>query len=75
MLQIFFPIQGTNVEQARTLIQQAQLKVISVDDFSMAAEAAVKLALMVNAANSLDLDITFKAKEKPTETSKCDTSK
>ena len=63
-------LQGTNVEQAKTLIQQAQLKVISVDDFSMAAEAAVKLALMVNAANSLDLDVTFKAKEKSTKTSK-----
>ncbi|XP_003705949.1 succinate--CoA ligase [ADP-forming] subunit beta, mitochondrial [Megachile rotundata] len=63
-------LQGTNVEQARTLIQQAQLKVIAVDDFAMAAEAAVKLAFMVKAANSLDMDIVVKPKVKADKTSK-----
>ncbi|XP_017793522.1 PREDICTED: succinyl-CoA ligase [ADP-forming] subunit beta, mitochondrial-like [Habropoda laboriosa] len=57
-------LQGTNVEEAKKLIREAQLKVISVDDFSKAAEAAVKLALMVQAANSLDLDISFASREK-----------
>ncbi|XP_076173660.1 succinate--CoA ligase [ADP-forming] subunit beta, mitochondrial-like isoform X2 [Ptiloglossa arizonensis] len=56
-------LQGTNVDEAKVLIRDAQLKVISVDDFSLGAEAAVKLALMVNFANSLDLDISFTAKQ------------
>ncbi|XP_078040078.1 succinate--CoA ligase [ADP-forming] subunit beta, mitochondrial-like [Augochlora pura] len=58
-LPIIVRLQGTNVEQAKKLIQDAQLKVISIDDFAGAAEAAVKLALMVKFANSLNLDISF----------------
>ncbi|KZC10540.1 Succinyl-CoA ligase [ADP-forming] subunit beta, mitochondrial, partial [Dufourea novaeangliae] len=57
-------LQGTNVNEAKVLIRDAQLKVISVDDFAEAAEAVVKLALMVNLANSLNLDINFTTKKK-----------
>lgn len=54
--------QGTNVTKAKQLILDAKLKVISVDDFAQAAETSVKLALMMNIAKSLNLDITFSAK-------------
>ncbi|OAD59236.1 Succinyl-CoA ligase [ADP-forming] subunit beta, mitochondrial, partial [Eufriesea mexicana] len=60
-------LQGTNVEEAKKLIHEARLKVISVDDFAKAAEAAVKLALVVQAANSMNLDISFTSKETPTK--------
>lgn len=70
MVPIVVRLQGTNVDQARILIQQAQLKVIPVDDFAMAAEAAVKLAFMVKAAHSLDMDIDIKPKAKPEQTDK-----
>lgn len=54
--------QGTNVKQAKALILDSKLKVISVDDFAQAAEASVKLALIMNLAKSLDLDANFSAK-------------
>jgi len=44
------------------LISDAKLEVISVDDFAQAAETSVKLALMMNLAKSLNLDIHFTAK-------------
>ncbi|XP_076650941.1 succinate--CoA ligase [ADP-forming] subunit beta, mitochondrial-like [Halictus rubicundus] len=73
-LPIIVRLQGTNVEEARVLIRDAQLKVISVDDFAGASEAVVKLALMVNLANSLNLDISFVSKEKSNDkNSKCKT--
>lgn len=56
-------LQGTNVEEAKVLITDAKLKVISEDDFSKAAETAVKLAFMVHQARSLNLDISFTAKQ------------
>lgn len=55
------------------MIREARLKVISVEDFAKAAEAAVKLALIVEAANSMDLDISFTSKEENKKTR--DTSK
>ncbi|XP_076759031.1 succinate--CoA ligase [ADP-forming] subunit beta, mitochondrial-like, partial [Xylocopa sonorina] len=55
-------LQGTNVDKAHQMIKEAKLKVISVDDFSNAAKSAVKLALIVKAANSMNLDITFTAR-------------
>nr|XP_031842985.1 succinate--CoA ligase [ADP-forming] subunit beta, mitochondrial-like isoform X2 [Nomia melanderi] len=71
-LPIVVRLQGTNVEEAKVLIRDARLKVISVDDFAEAAEAVVKLALMVNFANSLNLDINFTSKQKSGyETSNC----
>lgn len=60
------------MEEAKVLIRDARLKVISVDDFAEAAETVVKLASMVNLANSLNLDINFKSKQKSDyETSNC----
>lgn len=56
-------LQGTNMEEAKVLIMQANLKVISEDDFAKAAETSVKLALMVHLARSLNLEISFTAKE------------
>ena len=44
------------------MIKEAQLKVISVDDFAKAAESAVKLALMVQVAKSMNLDLIFMPK-------------
>ncbi|KAK9297630.1 hypothetical protein QLX08_008694 [Tetragonisca angustula] len=55
-------LQGTNVDKANQLIKEAQLKVISVDDFAKAAESAVKLALMVQVAKSMNLDLIFMPK-------------
>ncbi|XP_070149251.1 succinate--CoA ligase [ADP-forming] subunit beta, mitochondrial-like [Polyergus mexicanus] len=55
-------LQGTNVDKAKKLILDAKLEVISVDEFAEAAETAVKLALMMNLAKSLDLDIHFVSK-------------
>ncbi|GAB1869201.1 succinate--CoA ligase (ADP-forming) [Camponotus japonicus] len=55
-------LQGTNVDKAKKLISDAKLEVISVDDFAQAAETSVKLALMMNLAKSLNLDIHFTAK-------------
>lgn len=57
-----FAFQGTNVDKAKKLISDAKLEVISVDDFAQAAETSVKLALIMNLAKSLDLDIHFIAK-------------
>ncbi|KAG7200532.1 hypothetical protein KM043_001095 [Ampulex compressa] len=56
-------LQGTNVKEAKALILEAKLKVISVDDFAKAAETSVKLALMVHLAKSLNLDVAFASKE------------
>lgn len=67
-------LQGTNVDKAKKLILDAKLEVISVDDFAQAAETSVKLALMMNLAKSLDLDITFSAKL-PEKTKICDKRK
>ncbi|XP_053975375.1 succinate--CoA ligase [ADP-forming] subunit beta, mitochondrial-like [Hylaeus volcanicus] len=66
-------LQGTNMEEGKVLIRDAKLKVISVDDFTQAAEAAVKLVTVVNLANSLNLDISFTSKEKSDK--KCNSSK
>ena len=63
-------LQGTNVNEGRDMINRAKLKVIVVDDFAKAAEAAVKLALLVNVSNSLNLDIALTYKEKSAETDK-----
>lgn len=60
-------LQGTNVDKAKKLILDAKLEVISVDDFAQAAETSVKLALMMNLANSLDLDIHFAKLQKKTK--------
>lgn len=48
--------------KAKQLILDAKLKVISVDDFALAAETSVKLASMMSIAKSLDLDIAFSVK-------------
>ena len=58
------------MEEGRDLISRAKLKVIVVDDFAKAAEAAVKLALIMKVANSLDLDLTLTSKEKSAKTDK-----
>ncbi|XP_020292099.1 succinate--CoA ligase [ADP-forming] subunit beta, mitochondrial-like [Pseudomyrmex gracilis] len=55
-------LQGTNVEKAKKLISDAKLKVFSEDDFAQAAATSVKMASMMNLANSLNLDIAFSAK-------------
>ncbi|XP_043528848.1 succinate--CoA ligase [ADP-forming] subunit beta, mitochondrial-like, partial [Frieseomelitta varia] len=60
-------LQGTNVDKANQLIKEAQLKVISVDDFAKAAESAVKLALMVRVAKSMNLDLIFMSKQLSTK--------
>lgn len=52
------------------MISRAKLKVFVVEDFAQAAEAAVKLALLVNIANSLNLDIALTYKETSAKTDK-----
>ncbi|XP_033190830.1 succinate--CoA ligase [ADP-forming] subunit beta, mitochondrial-like isoform X1 [Bombus vosnesenskii] len=78
-LQLNIPVvvrlQGTNVEEAHRLIREAQLKVISVDDFAQAAESVVKLSLIIKAANSMNLDISFTSKETSAEKSKVGSKK
>ncbi|XP_023290222.1 uncharacterized protein LOC105696372 [Orussus abietinus] len=56
-------LEGTNVEQARSLIIQSKLGLIPIEDFAEAAEAAVKLAKIVRLANSLNMDITLSPKD------------
>lgn len=50
------------MEKAKKLILDAKLKVFSEDDFAQAAATSVKMASMINLANSLNLDIAFSAK-------------
>ncbi|XP_006609156.1 succinate--CoA ligase [ADP-forming] subunit beta, mitochondrial isoform X2 [Apis dorsata] len=70
-LQIKVPIvvrlQGTRVKEANQLIKDAQLKVFVEEDFSTAALAAVKLASVIKIANSLNLEMDFKIKNKPSK--------
>lgn len=49
------------------MIRESQLKVVSVDDFAKAAESAVKMALMVQVANSMNLDLIFMSKQSSTK--------
>lgn len=68
---ISFSVQGTNVKEAKALIADSKIKVFSVDDFAGAAETAVKLALMMNLAKSLDLDISITAKSPSKKVADC----
>ncbi|XP_025162179.1 uncharacterized protein LOC105186852 [Harpegnathos saltator] len=62
-------LQGTNVKEAKALIADAKLKVFSIDDFAEAAETSVKLALMMNLAKSLNLDMNIITKSSGKESS------
>ncbi|XP_014469959.1 PREDICTED: succinyl-CoA ligase [ADP-forming] subunit beta, mitochondrial-like [Dinoponera quadriceps] len=55
-------LQGTNVKEAKIMMADSKLRFFSVDDFTAAAETSVKLALMMNLAKSLDLDINISMK-------------
>jgi len=47
------------VDQAKKMILDAKLKLFSVEEFTDAAETAVKLASMIKIAKSLHLDISY----------------
>jgi len=47
------------VDKAKKMILEAKLKVFSEDEFTTAAEVAVKLATMMKIAKSLHLDIDY----------------
>ncbi|XP_017889684.1 succinate--CoA ligase [ADP-forming] subunit beta, mitochondrial-like isoform X2 [Ceratina calcarata] len=66
-------LQGTNVEIARKLIADAQVKVFPVDEFATAAESAVKLSTIIQLASSMNLEVSFKLKKKKVKSSDCGT--
>lgn len=57
------------------MIADSKLKVFSVDDFAGAAETSVKLALMMNLAKSLDLDISMSARSPGKKVMDCNKEK
>jgi succinyl-CoA synthetase beta subunit len=50
-------LQGTNVNEAKELIKNSNIKIIPQDDFNDSAELAVKVAKVVEQAHCLNLDI------------------
>ncbi|KAJ9130164.1 Succinate--CoA ligase [Pleurostoma richardsiae] len=52
-------LQGTNVEQAHTLINDSGLKIFSIDDLQSAAERAVQLSKVVKMARDIDVGVEF----------------
>lgn len=56
---VIIRLKGTNVEAAKKLIQNSELKMIVSDDFADAAEKAVKVADIVKYAEAVNLHVQF----------------
>jgi succinyl-CoA synthetase beta subunit len=56
---IVLRLQGTNVEEARALIDASGYRMIMADDLDVAARKAVKVADIVQQAEDLSLDVKF----------------
>mmetsp|Transcript_8982 Transcript_8982/g.13499 ORF Transcript_8982/g.13499 Transcript_8982/m.13499 type:complete len:440 (+) Transcript_8982:68-1387(+) len=56
---VIIRLKGTNVEAAKKLIQNSELKMIVSDDFADAAEKAVKVADIVKYAEAVNLHVEF----------------
>eukprot|EP00753_Platysulcus_tardus_P006877 PLAT14664.1.p1 GENE.PLAT14664.1~~PLAT14664.1.p1 ORF type:complete len:460 (+),score=237.77 PLAT14664.1:167-1381(+) len=52
-------LQGTNVDEAKDLIAASGFRMIMADDLDLAASRAVKIAGIVEQAESADLDVSF----------------
>ena len=52
-------LQGTNVQEARLLIESSGYRLILADDLEDAAKKAVGMAQIVEKAQSIDIDVQF----------------
>ncbi|KAF2396263.1 succinate-CoA ligase [Trichodelitschia bisporula] len=52
-------LQGTNMEQARKLIDDSGLKIFSIDDLQSAAEKSVQFSKLVRMARDIDVGVEF----------------
>ncbi|KXJ96892.1 beta subunit of gdp-forming succinate-CoA ligase [Microdochium bolleyi] len=52
-------LQGTNMEQAHTLINDSGMKIFSIDDLQSAAEKSVQLSKVVKMARDIDVGVEF----------------
>jgi succinyl-CoA synthetase beta subunit len=52
-------LQGTNVEQAKEMIQNSGLRIVSVDDLELAAKRVVELSEVVQKAKDAHVKIQF----------------
>jgi len=56
---IIIRLQGTNVNEAKTIINESGLKMFMTDDLDKAANVAVKIADIVSAAEEIDVEVSF----------------
>uniref|UniRef100_A0A6F9DTB5 Succinate--CoA ligase [ADP-forming] subunit beta, mitochondrial n=1 Tax=Phallusia mammillata TaxID=59560 RepID=A0A6F9DTB5_9ASCI len=56
---IIVRLQGTQVEDAKALIAQSQLRILTCDNLNEAAKMAVKLSDIVNLAKEASIDVKF----------------
>jgi len=54
-------LQGTNVEEARKLIEQSELRILAVPDLDDAASKAVKMAKIINIAREIGVEVSIEA--------------
>jgi len=52
-------LQGTNVEQAKDLIESSGLRIMMLDDLDMAAKKSVKVSKIMELARDAQLDVSF----------------
>jgi succinyl-CoA synthetase beta subunit len=52
-------LQGTNVEQAKEMIKNSGLRIVSVDDLELAAKRVVELSEVVQKAKDAHVKIQF----------------
>ncbi|XP_032090660.1 succinate--CoA ligase [ADP-forming] subunit beta, mitochondrial-like [Thamnophis elegans] len=55
-------LQGTQMDQAKALIAQSELEILSCDDLDQAAKVAVGLSKIVSLAKEAQLEVTFQWK-------------
>lgn len=60
---IIYTQKGTNVNEAKQLIQQSKLKILPRDDLDEAANLAVHLAQIVHLAREVKMDVNFEFPE------------
>mmetsp|Transcript_43499 Transcript_43499/g.170154 ORF Transcript_43499/g.170154 Transcript_43499/m.170154 type:complete len:105 (+) Transcript_43499:1223-1537(+) len=53
-------LQGNKVDEAKKLIFDSGLRIIAADDLDEAGKKAVKLAEIVQIANTVDVNVSFK---------------
>lgn len=56
---IVLRLQGTNVKEAKELIEASGHRIIMVDDLDLAAQTAVKVAEIKKAAEEISLNVSF----------------